>query len=247
MKGNNLIKIIAIPYAGGNSYCYKKLENLVPYPFEWHTVELPGRGTRLRENPIVNVDELCNDILEKAYEILKGSQYILYGHSMGTLLGYELMKKINNNRSLKLPQCAFFTGRGGPGSDLDDNKKIADMETECFWEEVFNLGGIPQDIKENRELLDFVEPILRSDFKLAENYEYTPLKKPMNIRFFVRAGNEEEEIDAEKLNSWQKESLFPVDIKMFPGNHFFIFDRPNVIVQDIISSYHSSKREIEVT
>lgn len=141
----------------------------------------------------------------------------------------------SQNRSLirdtnRLYAC-FFTGREVPA--VEKEKKISHYDKTAFWQEIMGMRGLPKEVLENEELIDFFEPIIRADFQAVEDYEYRPMKKPFQIPICIRAGNKED-IPYENLTAWQMETLFPIDVQVLPGDHFFIFDHPRRIADQIV-------------
>lgn len=234
---SNKIKIFALPFGGGSKYSYRALERLVPDNFEWETIELPGRGARMQEPLLTDIHAMVEDIFRQIRSRLHKMEYLVYGHSIGTLLAYELTKKITM-AGLRRPLGLFLTGREAPSTK--NELKIADCEKNAFWKNVQELGGLPEEILGNTELKDFFEPILRSDFKAIENYLYQPMDQPLPVPIFIRFGIEEGLSDAD-IYDWQKETLFMLDAQVVPGNHFFIFQHPEQIMLQIIAAFLAMK------
>lgn len=108
MLKNNITNIIALPFAGGNQYSYNSFINSLPSNFALRTVEFPGRGDRLDERNLSDIRELANDVLGQIRKYISEFDYLIYGHSMGTLVGYELAKLITRLK-LPRPSLLFFT------------------------------------------------------------------------------------------------------------------------------------------
>ena len=84
--------------------------------------------------------------------------------------------------------------------------------------------------------MDFFEPIIKADFRAIEEYKYQPMDNPFSIPIFVRVGDEER-ITSERLNAWQRETLFPINVRRLSGDHFFIFNDPKLIIEQIIEAH----------
>lgn len=225
------IKIIALPFAGGNKYSYRELANLLPSNYVWETLELPGRGARMMEGLLSDIRQLSESIIDDLIKATTSDTYILYGHSMGTLLGYELTKMLVN-RGHKLPELLFFTGRGAPS--VEREKKIAHLPNKEFWQEVKELGGLPNELMENNELLEFFGPIMRADFKAVEDYVFAS-DNPLPVPIFVRVGDQEGVSD-ENVQAWQEMSSQPLDSGILAGDHFFIFKQAQQLVKQLIEA-----------
>jgi len=237
-------KIIALPYAGGNKYCYRAIEKCLPNDIEWITLELPGRGERFTENVLETISEMTDDLFIQLMSVIDGSEYIIYGHSMGTLLGFELIKKARKEK-FKLPNSLFFTGRGAPENDKSLNKK-SKLSEKLFWKEVNEMGGLPKEILANESLLELYYPILKSDFKSIENYKYVKENVPFSMPIQVCLGTEEigsgkNKTSIADMKSWGNETLGTCDFELLNGDHFFIFKHPKAIVQKLSNAIEKSK------
>ncbi|MFD2943343.1 thioesterase II family protein [Flavobacterium notoginsengisoli] len=233
---DNRNKIIALPFAGGNKYSFNKIEKYIPKNLNWITIESPGRGNRFKEGLLLKVDELVDDLLNQIIPLIKDSDYVIYGHSMGTLLGYELSKKIVQ-LGLKQPTCLFFTGRGGPGFSRFTSKKSI-LPTDDFWKEVEKIGGLPKEILECRELLDLFYPIMKSDFQAIEDYNYTMMEEPFTFPMYICMGKEEigegqEKTSLTDMKAWKNETSSDCTFELLEGDHFFIFQHAETIAQRI--------------
>ncbi|MEJ6981959.1 thioesterase domain-containing protein [Pedobacter sp. P351] len=225
----NLV-IICLPFAGGSKYSYRAYtEKKIPL-LEFEALEFPGRGSRIKEPLISNIEDLVDDLYAQCSAMLDKNDYAFYGHSMGGLLAYLLTKKVLENNH-KAPLHLFITGTTGPSAPGRLQKKRSLMGTEEFIAEIKSFGGMPDEILENDELLYFFEPILRADFKASENYIHVP-GTPLDIPITVITGDGED-MEKADIDTWQKETSEPVDFKVMPGNHFFIYRNVDNILRII--------------
>ena len=233
------MKIIALPFAGGNIYSFKELEKYVPNTIEWVTLELPGRGSRFGQPILENIDSMVNDLFSQLKPHLNEEPYMIYGHSLGTLLGYELTKMLVKFKC-QLPECLYFTGRGAPGTQKIEKK--SELPKDKFWKQVEEMGGLPSEILEHEELLELQYPILKADFKALEEYNYEPMDTPFSIPIFICMG--EDEIGEGKnktllasVRAWSKETKFLQKVECIPGNHFFILAHPKEVTSRIVNAF----------
>lgn len=237
----NKIRIIALPFAGGNRFSFNDIEKHISKKVEWITLELPGRGSRFKEGLLTDVNDMVADLLQKIIpHITEGGDYIIYGHSLGTLLGYELTKKIIE-KDLKQPSCLFFTGRGAPGYERCSKKRSA-LPKDEFWEEINKIGGLPSDIFEHKDLLDMYYPILRSDFQAVEEYKFQEAEKQFSIPLHICMGEEEigkeddDKTPLESMKAWKNETNSPCTFDLLKGDHFFIFNNSKTIANKIYNA-----------
>jgi len=160
------MKIIALPFAGGNKYSFNLLtKELIKNSISLDVIEYPGRGQRFQEKFLESTLEIVDDVINKLIEKKIDSEYIIYGHSMGALIGYLVCQKLEGLKIHK-PMKLIVSGRVAP-SILKD-RKTNQLPSKEFWEEINKLGGMPNDILKEKELKDFFEPILGSSTKLVE-------------------------------------------------------------------------------
>ena len=225
------INLYCLPFAGGNKYSYQKYSEKAPSFLNIIPLEYPGRGARMKELLIADADLLVNDLYNQIRKNAGDTDYAIYGHSMGGLIGYLVARKLIENNH-KPPLHLFITGTCGPSSPARSAKNRHLLPKDEFIQELKNLDGIPDEILQHDDLLSYIEPILRADFKTCETYKHQD-QPPLNIPFTVITGTDEE-MTTEDIQLWQKESDYAIDFRQIPGKHFFIFKYPRVIV-DIIS------------
>lgn len=228
MKKN--LYLFCLPFAGGNKYSYREFIEKAPLFLKPHSLEYPGRGSRIKEPLISDINVLVEDLYEQLKNIADRNEYAMYGHSMGGLLTYLLtIKMIKNN--LRPPVHLFITGTTGPSAISRKEKARHLMEKNDFIQEIKDLNGMPDEILQSEEMLHYFEPILRSDFQASENYIYED-HAPLDIPFTVITGTQED-MEIEDIELWQNETTFPVDFKKLPGNHFFILKYSREIMEII--------------
>lgn len=226
------INLFCLPFAGGNKYSYREYEKHAPSFLRVIPLEYPGRGNRIKEAFITNLTLLVEDMYQQIKDETNKSAYALYGHSMGGIVAFYLLKKLIAGGHA-LPLHLFITGTPGPSSILREQKKRHLMSKAAFLQEIKDLDGCPEEILQNKELLDFFEPILRADFEVSETFTYT-YDEPVNIPITVITGTEED-MDREEIQLWQQECFHKVDFQTMPGKHFFIFNYATEITSIVAS------------
>ncbi|MEO6730455.1 MAG: thioesterase domain-containing protein [Ferruginibacter sp.] len=230
--------LFCLPFAGGNKYSYREFLDKSPSFLNIVTLEYPGRGGRMKDPLITDINELVNDIYGQIKPLINNNDYAIYGHSLGGLMSYLLTLKLIENND-KLPVHLFITGTTGPSAISRTEKKRHLLEKKEFVEEIRELNGMPEEILNNEELLFYFEPILRSDFKVSEEYVYQE-NPPLNIPVTVITGTGED-MELDDIQLWQKETTYAVDFKRMPGKHFFIFQHTFKIIEIISKKLYLHK------
>ena len=212
------ITALCFPFAGGNAYCYQKLKAQLPY--EIKTLELPGRGTRSTEPFLKSISALVSDFFDT--NELPKDDYFLFGHSMGASLAYEIAVEVHN-KQLNMPKCLVVSGRKAPTIACEDDPPDYMLSGQDFLDCLQGYGGTPQAILQEPELMAYFEPILKADLEAIDTYHNpTPLALPIPVLVLVGT---EDDAKGREVTDWNKTSSISVDIKWFPGGHFFIFEQ----------------------
>lgn len=228
------INLFCFPFAGGSKYSYHKYLRYTNDIVKIVPLEYPGRGARIDEDLLKNIEEIVEDVYSNIKNKIN-QPYAFYGHSMGAAIAYLLTKKIIDD-DFSPPLHLFLTGRGGPSSNFSDPPKYLLPKKE-FIRELMKMGGSPDEVLNSKEVMSFFEPIIRADFQALETYKYKETL-PFDIPISVMIGREENIVLGD-AQSWQKETSREVEIKLFPGNHFFINDYPFEIMQLILEKLSS--------
>ena len=110
--GPRLARMFCFPFAGGGATAYHRWSKRVLVGIEVARIQLPGREARLREPLYTRLDSLVDTLAEELIPWVDGP-FVLYGHSMGALLAFELARKLRKGYRL-LPEHLFVGGYRGP-------------------------------------------------------------------------------------------------------------------------------------
>lgn len=232
------IKLYCIPYAGGSAVLYSKWKNLLPDWLELRPLELAGRGVRINEPFYADVNEAVNDLFSMVRDEIETSEYVIFGHSMGAMLCYELAQKISRE-STNQPLHLFFSGRTAPHIAVSEEKKYHLLDADEFKRKVKSLGGTPPEFFDHPELMELFLPLLRNDFRLASTDNMLDQINPFDSKISVLLGKEED-MTAKQAHEWRFHSLDRCTLYYFNGGHFFINDHFTEIVELIQNVLQSS-------
>lgn len=215
------IKLFCIPFAGGSASIYYKWRKYFEDRIEIYPIELAGRGTRFNEKAFTNIPDIVSDIYNSIKHEINEGPYMIFGHSMGALISYELIHMIIKNGHSE-PIHAFFSGKGAPHLKgfKDKVHKLSDDE---FIKEVYSLGGTPKELLEEKEILKIFLGILRADYEAIETYKY--FNRSEKFRFSITVFNGiEDKLTQDNITQWSCHTQKKCDIYNFHGGHFFIND-----------------------
>lgn len=217
------LRLFCFPYAGGGAWIFRDWATQLPASIEVCAIELPGRSTRMREPAFTNLADLLqnsaqNSLLAALLPALD-KPFALFGHSLGGLISFELARLLRREYHLT-PVHLFISGRRAPQiPDLDP--PIHNLPEHQFLQKLRELNGTPEEILQNRELMQVVLPMLRADFALIETYTYQP-ESPLTCPITVFGGLQDTVVSLKALEGWRQQTLAQFVLHLVPGNHFFL-------------------------
>lgn len=212
------VKLFCIPHAGGSATSYLKLKKYINSHIEVCPIELAGRGRRFNESFYDSIEEAVYDV----YKIIESNldyEYAILGHSMGSLIAFELAHHIIKLKKQK-PIHIFFSGRKSPNIIYTSNQ-IHKLPEEEFKNKIFEFSGTPKEIFENEKIFRTFLPILRADFKICEQYKYKEKPSKLNFDISILNGNMDD-IKIKHIADWRKFTSKKCNIHFFQGGHFYI-------------------------
>ena len=212
------LRLICIPYAGGNGTIFRDWQNHLPADIEVIGIHPPGRGSRLIEPALERIEPMV-EILTQLIEPLTATPYVLFGHSMGAIIAYELARNLRK-RGRALPQRLLVSGHRAPHVDKNRPDMHALPRAE-FLVELERLAGTPKEILQNPELLELVLPTLRADFSLIETWRWTK-DPPLPVSITGFCGDHDVDVPIDHMRGWDQHATGTYELHILPGDHFFI-------------------------
>lgn len=225
-----MIKLVMIPYAGGNSWGYadisKRLKN---NNIDCILYDYPGHGKRVTEELMDNIDKVREDCVNYIQSNISDNDTLfIFGHSLGALITYEVVKDFNKSKN----RVQGMIVSGMYPRDMKESRGSSKYySNKNFIENIMKLGGIPLEILNNPEAVDFFGEIIKNDYQIFDSIRAS--SELINIPILAFSGNEDKNFSEEKVSFWEKLTNSNFKIHNFQGNHFFIFDNVKPIVDSI--------------
>jgi medium-chain acyl-[acyl-carrier-protein] hydrolase len=234
------IKLFCFPYAGGSAAIFSTWQRLLDPIVELRPIELTGRGRRMNELLYGSMEEMVSDVLRVIKPEIRHHSYALFGHSMGCMVAYALAQ-MTRELGLQRPQHIFFSGQRAPHVKRPDEIKYDLMDEKEFIEAVIGLGGTSPEFFHHPELFRLFMPMLRNDFRLAEEEKDTREINPLDTDITVFLGKEDD-LTAEECAGWKEHTRTMCTLHYFNGGHFFLHDQAAGITKLINSSLRDNVR-----
>ena len=214
------LQVFCLAHAGGNTVHFHAWSQWLPGRIQAIPIDLPGHGTRLRE-PLVGEWQLLVDDLTRAVHQKVDGPFVLFGHSLGALLAYEVCRALEGRG--RPPALLVTAGRNGPSAGLS-HRPIHALPDAHFLAALRRLGGTPEGVLHQPELLQMFLPVLRSDLRLAELYAREP-GPPLACPVLAFSGRRDRMTDDTGMLAWKRETTGTCEIAFVEGGHFFLEER----------------------
>lgn len=230
---DNDIVLYCLPFAGGGASAFRNWQARLPDNIKVCAVQLPGREERIKEEPYLNMESLADDL---SSIILKNkNDYIMFGHSMGTKILYEVEKRLEDKGRL----AKLIIISAGKVPHITESKPIYNLAEEKFKEGIIKFNGMPKEILENKNLFEFFIPVLRADFTLDESYTSKNLNI-LNSPILALWGKQDKSINLEEILKWKQYTNSDFKEQSFEGDHFFIKEQESIVLQKISESIENT-------
>jgi len=170
-------------------------------------VQLPGRGSRLREPFLASAEDAANALFPVIASRLIDAPYVIVGHSVGSWLAFEFVRRARR-AGFPAPVRAFVSAFPSPDWPEDERpwRPNRDLSEEAFKSEAreWDVNEIVFD-----RLWGAYHAILRADFELFDRYAYrrereggdeTPFEFPITAFRGVR----DRKVTAEMVRAWSR-------------------------------------------
>lgn len=232
------VRLICLPYAGGGAGAYYRWSSLLDSDIDVIRIQLPGHETRIREPLLKRSEEVVYELADALLYFLD-RPFFVYGHSMGALLGFELIRKLRADHGI-MPVHLFVSSFRSPHLPPVD-PPISELPEELFIDQLRKYGGVPEKVLAERELMDLMLPILRADFKMLDTYVYKE-DRVLECPVTAFGGMQDTKVKEYMVKSWRKETSCAFRSLFFSGGHFFINEKPLAVISVINEEIRSFLR-----
>ncbi len=226
------VKLLALPHAGGSAPYFLPLARALAPRVDVLCVQYPGRLDRHREPPLTDLRELA----ERVYRALVGEPVgpvVLFGHSMGAVLAYEIARRLERAGGGEL-LGVIASGRRAPHRFREETVHLRDDEG--LIAEIRELSGTDKGILEDEELVRMVLPALRADYRAVETYRESPDVPPLAAPVTVLTGESDPRVGLDDARAWQELTSGAFRFRSFPGGHFYLNNRPGEVTAAVRES-----------
>jgi medium-chain acyl-[acyl-carrier-protein] hydrolase len=212
------VQLLCLPYAGGGTWIFKGWARKLPSWLELWVAELAGRDSLARQPPSTRLDDYVA-ALSRALARADERPVVLFGHSMGALLAFELARALRRLRAV-FPLTLCLSGHRAAHLP-SPHRPIHLLPQASFIAELSALQGTPDAVLADVDLTDYFVSLLRADFATCETYRYMP-EPPLDCGIIALGAVDDPTTSVEELGAWRVLTRGRFRMRLFRGGHFFV-------------------------
>lgn len=211
-------KFFCIPYAGGSSNIYAPLQQFLNNKVNLFPIELSARGSRIREPLYKHFTDAVDDVYKYIIDNTDQSDEInICGYSLGSLIGFETIVKLESNG---FRVKSFIAAANVAPSEEVKLKDYSENSEREFMDEIKELGGVTDELINNKIFKRLYYPVIYNDYKLLFEYRRNRRFNKIRADIYVLYGNMD--FSHSNIQSWKLHTHAKCYFEEFEGNHFFI-------------------------
>ncbi|WAZ24022.1 alpha/beta fold hydrolase [Streptomyces cinnabarinus] len=219
------VRLFCVPHGGAGGSVFRPWQSLLGPGTEVVPVQLPGREIRVTEPAERSVARLAERLEGPLARRAEGLPYVLFGHSMGALLAYELALALQESDR---PPAALVVSGSVPPHVPRRTPAMHRLPDAEFVAGLRRLGGVPPELLADEEWLALFLPQLRADFEAAETYRALDALRP-GIPLLALAGADDPAAAPDEVEHWRDLGT-DVTVRVFDGDHFFVFTSAEAVL-----------------
>jgi surfactin synthase thioesterase subunit/acyl carrier protein len=214
------ISLLCVPFAGAGPSFFHPWRELAGDRWRVVTVELPGRERRIMETPYRNVVEAAkNSIDAVAADLGPGARTVLFGHSLGAVLAYELAHLLST-RDIHVQRLVVS---GSPGPWTQRERRATGLADAEFLARVEEFAGFRHEALDHPELRELILPMLRADCEMHESY-VPSTDEPLSAPITSIRGSADSLVTADDAQKWRDATTDEFHYVELDGGHMYLVD-----------------------
>jgi surfactin synthase thioesterase subunit len=230
VDSNAEIRFFCVPYAGAGASIYRSWAPLLPSSVQLCPVQLPGREERLGEPVLTDLSSVVSSLMESLPDYFD-RPYVLFGHSMGAKIVFELCREIEK-AGLRMPEILLVSACKAP--HIPEPYPIHALPQPQFLEGLKRYSADTAVLTDHPELMELLLPSLRSDFLLDETYVFEGGHKKLPVPIEAFYGTDDAEATLEEVSAWSAYTK-QFSLTAVKGGHLFLREKKQEFVEMLCS------------
>jgi len=225
-------RIIILPHAGGSASFFYELCADLSSSIECIAIQYPGRQDRFGEDLIKSIEEYA-DIITEVIVGLDDKPTILFGHSMGALIGYNML--VRHESDLSFVNLFLASAHNPPQNNPqfvndslgNDNNIIAYLK---------EMGGLDDALLLNQDIMKVILPAVKNDLQAVSKF-FDKRSTKIQAPIIAVIGINDKSTNIESTSGWSDLTSKYFKIVQLPGGHFYLSDEHKKLAKIILKSF----------
>ncbi|MFE5492852.1 thioesterase II family protein [Streptomyces virginiae] len=235
--------LVVFPHAGGSATGYYTLAQALSGCAEVLNVQYPGRQDRLGEACVDDIGEMADRVVE-ALLPRAGRPLVLFGHSLGSIVAYEVALRLESLHPDRAPIGVIVSGR--PAAAIHLSRGLSRLADEDLASSISDLSGTPPELLADKDLMSAVLPSLRADFKAAESYRGAAGSR-VSCPLYAYSGAQDHNVPRAGLLRWSEHTSSEFTVRFFEGGHFYLQSQEPEVARALACDLHTLTRTALLT
>ena len=166
---------------------------------------------------------LAAEVLEELDE----APIVLFGHSLGAVIAYEMAHTIEQKRPGRLRRLYVS---GSPGPNGGRTERATGLGDEEFLDRVHEFAGYRHEAFDVPELREVLLPVLRADVAMHENYRPAE-RDPLYVPVTALRGADDRLVARQQALEWAATTRRDFAYEELPGGHMYLVEDPEPLLR----------------
>ncbi|WP_181794937.1 thioesterase II family protein [Streptomyces sp. WELS2] len=223
------LTLVCFPHAGGSASYFRPLADALAGVAEVLPVQYPGRQDRRAEPPLTSVSRLADEIVA-VLGSLSPRRLVLFGHSMGACVAFEVARRIERDSSGGSHDLRGLIASGRTAPPTLRDTKVRFMDDHAVIAEMRRLNGTDDRLLLDDDVIQMIMPAIRGDYLAVESYRYEP-GPPLRCPVSVLVGDDDPQVTLAEAEEWRAHTQADFRLRAFPGGHFYLAEQQDRVVR----------------
>lgn len=225
----NGMPLICLPFAGAGPSFFNDWSSMT-HSLEIMAPLLPGREKRFLDEPYRDVTAAIEGILPGVVETVQNKSVLIFGHSLGAVLAFELAWQLRRrNPGVQITRL-FVSGSPSPWAPRE--RRATGLDDQSFLDQVREFAGYEHPALSDPDMREMLLPVLRADVEMHENY-LPPLEQVLDIPITTIRGSHDELVSAEQAAEWESATTGTFHSLEMPGSHMYLVNDAQALLRSI--------------
>ncbi|HDS1512150.1 thioesterase [Stenotrophomonas maltophilia] len=223
----NKPQLLCLPFAGAGASFFSEWKSMTER-FDVVPIQLPGREKRFCEPFFTDVFEASAGLASELPGLVDPDRdIVLFGHSLGAVLAYELTRALVRQGNHRVIGLAVS---GSPDPWTPRKERATGLDDEKFLARVSEFAGYTHSALEDPLMRELLLPVMRADVEMHEKYK-ARTDTALDIPILMVRGDDDELISSEELQGWVRATSANAHADSLPGGHMYLTERPGELLE----------------